>query len=302
MKMKCLAALLVVLLLATGCVGNTPHQTDPTVQSISVDGITVTVLGMDNTENNCVLEVQWKNESPYFVTYGEMFSLQVFDGSTWVYCETVTEPVFHTIGYGLEAGKTTVAFYPITWLYGDLTPGQYRFLTSCSASVNGKNESVSLSADFTLEEETPETNEPYGVYTEPPKLNISGVADAVLGGYSWSYFLYDNTWTQKIADARHPLAIAEDLEIINLNTNRAEFFFEDWPDDITVRCYLVDSHVETSQAVLVWNNSIQLKDNNYVYEVTAVWNDDGEGYYGTATYVFYPGYPQARGYDVMPAK
>jgi hypothetical protein len=255
---------------------------------------------VEYTENNTVLEVQWKNESSYFVTYGEAFGLHVFDGSQWVACETVTEPVFHTIGYGLNPGEETVKFYQLDWLYRDLKPGMYRFITSCSATVKGNNEHITLSADFELKEKLIDEPLSEGVFSEPPKLTISGVADATLGGYQWSHYLYDDTWAHVVADARHPLQMVEDLQVMNLKTKRAEFYFEDWPDSYTVRCWQIDSKVENCQAVLVWNNSIQLKEYNFVYEVTAVWNDDGQGYYGTATYVFYPSYPSARGYDVMP--
>ena len=299
MKLKWIAGLLALLLL-TGCNGKNPQQTKPTEELANFDGIAITVLGVEYNENNTVLEVQWKNESSYFVTYGEAFGLSVLDGSQWVACETVTDPIFHTVGYGLNPGETTVKFYQLDWLYGDLKPGTYRFITNCSVTVQGSNEHITLSTDFEMEEKSTDVTIPWGVFTEPPKLTISGVADATLGGYQWSYYLYDDTWAHVVADARHPLQMVEDLKIINLKTNRAEFHFEDWPDSYTVRCWQIDSKVENSQTVLVWNNSIQLKDYNFVYEVTAVWDDDGEGYYGTVTYVFYPSYPSARGYDTMP--
>jgi hypothetical protein len=298
MKFKWIAGLLALLLL-TGC-NAAAQQTTPTEEPANFDGIAISVLGVEYTENNTVVEVQWKNESSYFVTYGEAFGLDVFDGSQWVDCETVTEPVFHTVGYGLNPGETTVKFYQLDWLYGDLKPGMYRFVTGCSVTVKGNNEHITLSADFELKEKLTDATLSEGVFTEPPKLTISGVADATLGSYQWSHYLYDDTWSHVVADARHPLHMVEDLQIINLKTKRAELHFEDWPDSYDVRCWQIDSKVENCQSVLVWNNSIQLKEYNFVYEVTAVWNDDGEGYYGTATYVFYPSYPSARGYDVMP--
>ena len=299
MKMKWIAGLLVVFLLA-GCNSAPPQQTEPAQTEASYSGITVTVLNAEYQQNNTILEVQWKNESPSFVTYGEAFGLHVFTDDQWVECETVTEPIFHTIGYGLNPGESTVKFYQLGWLYGDLKPGMYRFITGCSVTIGDKNEYITISADFTIEDEMLDANVEPGKYTEPPKLTIADVADATLGGYDWSYYLYDDTWAHVVADARHPLHMVEDLQIMNLKTNRAEFHFEDWPDSYDVRCWQIDSKVENSQAVLVWNNSIQLKEYNFVYEVTAVWNDDGEGYYGTVTYVFYPSYPSARGYDTMP--
>ena len=208
---------------------------------------------------------------------------------------------FITVGYGLEPGKTVTKFYKLQWLYGELEPGKYRFTTTCNVYVTNASQDCRLSAEFELEEKGTSEPQMKGEFTSPPKLTIGGLADAIFGTYSWSHALGDGTWSHVCADSAHPLQMENHLEVISPDNAHVFLQFEDYPDDYTVRCWpdtAFGNTNATSEAVMVWNNRIQLKTGGYIYEVTATWNDDGSSYHGTVTYVFYAA--PAKLYDVMP--
>lgn len=289
---KIIVWIAVAALLLAGCAKDT---SDP------LDGIRVTVLSVEELAEETVLEVKWENATDYFVLYGEAFGLQKWENGQWQDCPMKENTGFHSIGYGLEAEKNVTVFYKLRWAFGDLEPGKYRFITTCMVTVNANEVEQSLSAEFTLSGNGETVPPLKSEFSEPPRLTIGSLADAVTGGYSWSYAVGNGSWCHVIADSTHPLQMKEHLQVISPGNATVDLNFEDWPESYTVRCW-PDSEFGNpdakSEAVMTWNYSIQLKNGGYIYEVTAVWEEDDSAHNGTVTYVFYAA--PAIAHDVMP--
>lgn len=128
------------------------------------------------------------------------------------------------------------------------------------------------------------------IYEQPPELWLvhSDRELAVKGTYTWNYESGDGIWTCVNADSSHPLCLKEDLHIISPENLKITLEFEEQPDDYTIRCWPDTATVnDDGQVITNRNDQIELKIGSYIYEVTATWNDDGTGCYGTATYIFY---------------
>lgn len=133
------------------------------------------------------------------------------------------------------------------------------------------------------------------VCTEPPALWIHGgseLTEATLGTYSWNHQLNNDTWSGVCADSNHPLAFQDVFEVITVPASPGyiKLEFQDEPDSFSVRSWS-DRYWDTYDAeetpVSTEDTLVQLNPGGYIYEITAVWNDDGSGYYGTVHYCFY---------------
>lgn len=178
-----------------------------------------------------------------------------------------------------------------------------------SASISGTDE-VTQQAQFTNEEKDRNT----AVLKEPPMLTVvygDETVEALRGTTSWMYQNEDGTGISISSDSLHPLQAKEYMTPIDLTpthssaakTNPFEAFLQ-WdtvPDKISVYCwreefwnqptaesdeipvniFMVDSNFETKPVI-----SIELKDENYIYEVVSQWNSSGK-YGGTVRYSFY---------------
>jgi len=133
--------------------------------------------------------------------------------------------------------------------------------------------------------------------------------EALKGTSSWRYLNDDGVWTGIEADSLHPLEAKEHMTPLNLLPStrssveplRAYLEWDVMPDLVTARCWsaeqwghasaqsetvsvdtiMLDSDIETSPIV-----SIELKDGNYVYEVSAEWSRF-DTWRGSAHYSFY---------------
>lgn len=127
--------------------------------------------------------------------------------------------------------------------------------------------------------------------TSPPTLRVSVGGkeyEAWKGSYSWMSINSDGTWNGKNADASHPTSKKDALELIETTDMVAVLSFAVFPDSLTVGCweanFLGDSLTE-GEGVTCIGNLIPLKKGDYVYCVTATW--ENEEYEGSVTYGFY---------------
>lgn len=294
-----------MLLSMPACGEELPQVTPAGENGTSFAGIGVAVTDIEYQENEIVLEIQWRNETQYSAMYGEMFGLQRLNNGQWVNCEMNEDCGFITIGYMLKPGETVTKFYKLQWIFGELEPGAYRFVTSCAVSVEDRSETCKLWAEFYLGEEKPDISYSKAEFTSPPAMRLlhsDGMADTQLGTYTWSYAQGDGTWTTVCADSAHPLQCEDLLEVISPGNSLVSVEFEDWPDSFIIRCW-PDSEFGNpdaeSGAVMFWNDYFQLRGGGYIYGVTAKWDDNGSSYYGEATYFFYAA-PAAL-LNIMPA-
>lgn len=126
---------------------------------------------------------------------------------------------------------------------------------------------------------------------EPPVMQVTcGAKDIMVypGNYSWDYDRGDGTGSGIVACGLHPLDAKEHMAVLQWKEDAAVLMFETEPDSITVRCWAGEYWGNTSalsEKISVKDNKVELKEGEYIYEVTAEWSR--ETYKGTAHYTFY---------------
>ena len=150
---------------------------------------------------------------------------------------------------------------------------------------------------------------------EPPALTLiygKENINALRGTTSWTYVNDDGTSTGIESDSLHPLQAKEIMSLLNLFPStlssseplKATLKWDFVPDEVTVRCWGEDcwgqtgDYNETSEEIPVKRLmidsdtktvpiiSVELKNGNYIYEITAEWNSY-EKFSGKISYSFY---------------
>ncbi len=146
------------------------------------------------------------------------------------------------------------------------------------------------------------------VLKEPPALNVlcnDASVEALRGTYSWSYDNRDGTSSMIESDSMSPLKHKDHMTPLSLTSgNDSEIApftaYLQWdisPDKVSVCCwseeYWGEYYAEGEDIPVTdieeghgTGFSVDLKDGNYIYEVTAEWNKS-EKYGGIAHYGFY---------------
>lgn len=135
------------------------------------------------------------------------------------------------------------------------------------------------------------------VLTEPPALTVhtwNGSITALRGTSSWLYAKGDGVWSGMECDSMLPLQAQKYLPRFSLppssqNPVEAVLQFGTIPDEVRVRCWSAaywDIITAESEDLSVTDNTIELKDGGYIYEIIANWNNS-LWYGGTASYSFY---------------
>ena len=177
----------------------------------------------------------------------------------------------------------------------------------CSCSDKGKNNSLISDVQSEINSEI--------ALNRPPELTIlygKESIKALRGTTSWTYANDDGTSTSEESDSLHPLQAKDYMTPLSLlpstlssaNPLEVNLRWDYVPDEVTVRCWseecwgqtgdynntseeipvkilMIDSDGETEPII-----TTELKDGNYIYEVTAEWNSYDK-FSGTAHYSFY---------------
>lgn len=157
MKKTLVAILTVALLLGfAGCKpsSNGNNNVDPLAnREVHTDfpGIETRIAQVYTEDGKTKLKIIWSNNTDYEVMYGEPYAIQRLDGNEWISCSKDEMTAFVTVGYALKAGKEISKTYTISDLFDVSQPGTYRFKSSCSVYIDGKDrQDCALWADFTL--------------------------------------------------------------------------------------------------------------------------------------------------------
>lgn len=144
---------------------------------------------------------------------------------------------------------------------------------------------------------------PAGV--QMPTLTVAGPAGTVEAGKgtsSWMYQNEDGTESAVMADSQHPLSLVETMPVLEMlpdyfshtDPNTVTLWFyssgnELPPDKIEVLCWSEKCPTDDPERIEVITDNgeiaISLKDGNYIYELTAVWNSSSQ-HGGTVRYHF----------------
>lgn len=128
---------------------------------------------------------------------------------------------------------------------------------------------------------------------KPPELHLpAGQGDAIanLGTYCWNYDCGNGKWSAVCCDSIHPLQSEDLLEPLTLDYARLELVFGRKPTTVEARRWPDTAFGSTeakSKRCTVEDLVLTLAPGGNVYEVKAVWEQDGENAYGEASYVFY---------------
>lgn len=231
------------------------------------------------------LAVTWYNKTPHRVLYGDAFYLEYLEDGQWVPVEPKENTGFTSIGYVIEPNTIASKTYALPWIYDVTRYGTYRLKVNCLLYDTIKGTEQWLTAEFTL----PSGDSP--ICQQPPEVGLK-CSDPLKLSYvscNWNFVNADGTMNSILADAPHPLQMT-DLEFIRCFGDCSVLLqFDNWPAELVARCWKAEEQGNVdaaSQAIINWTTGFQLRPGDYIYEITATWNDDGSGYYGTATYVF----------------
>lgn len=129
---------------------------------------------------------------------------------------------------------------------------------------------------------------------EPPVLKIldstSTGIEADKGTYTWSYDNEDGTQSGVCADSAHPLEWQDFLVPMTTSGDTIELSFGVQPQEISVRCWS-DARwgdvTAEAEDVNLKENTLELKDGGYIYEIVAKWTGENLAAEGTVHYGFY---------------
>ena len=155
---------------------------------------------------------------------------------------------------------------------------------------------------------------------KPPALTVicgKENIEALRGTTSWQYLNDDGTSTAVESDSLHPLQAKEYTPSLNLFPStlssseplKAYLRWDYVPDWVVIRYWSdeawdkpdAEGDIFPVNTSVIEDNSllpIELKDGNYIYEVTAEWNSN-EKFSGTAHYSFYTVNPEALDADEL---
>lgn len=127
--------------------------------------------------------------------------------------------------------------------------------------------------------------------TSPPALRVSlgGIeVDAWRGTFSWQVHNEDGTGKTVHADSMHPLDAVDSMIPLTVSKEGTiTLHFEEAPDEITLKRYASDSDNYDSYETIPTNKfTFEAKAGDYLYEITAHWDDPAKAYGGTVHYAF----------------
>lgn len=105
----------------------------------SFEGMEIEITNFTWNDEKIELEVNWINNTPHEVLYGEPFDIQCEKDGEWQSCVTLDNLAFSMIGYMLPSGDSQVKAYGLTDIFDVYESGKYRFKTDCSIYENGQS-------------------------------------------------------------------------------------------------------------------------------------------------------------------
>ena len=289
---KCVAALLLLGSLLTGCITATPLEQNRLPQTAQKDTPQVELtVEVKEKDGQPALQVLWKNNTDFSVTYGEPYGIEYYREEQWVSC-AVGDTIFVTIAYLLDPGQSRQESYNPARMFNMTKPGNYRFLSSCiihDGTEGGKN--LNVSAEFRLPEELAVSAQP--IFQSPPRMTVTdggASCQVYAAGYSWACPQDNGTVSHTIADAMPPLYCRDTMKKINVTETKGKLAFLQDPDEVTIQCWPETAWERDdvpAESVTVSGMEFEWKTGGWIYEVTATWQAAEDSASGEAHYYFY---------------
>ncbi len=284
-----------LLLITAGCKDQKcpEGKTVPEESNTDFPGITVQVTDVYYKGDQTVLEILWRNETNYDLTYGESYTVEHNQESAWVSCAKQEETAFITIGYMLKAGESKRKTYTVSELFDVTASGEYRFKTGCF--VHCKEEENKRCTLWTLfeTENTAPVKLPVNNIQKPPEGKLhtpKGDVPLVSGGYDWTVQEAGGKAVSTIADQAERPVSKELLPAVVMKDPYNDpqgclvrLSWEDAPDSVTYTCW-PDAGTPEKTVAAVESTGFYAMEGSFVYEIAAVWQKYGSGAYGKANY------------------
>lgn len=97
----------------------------------SFSGVEIELSSAVWNDKEIKLNVNWKNNTSYEVTYGEGYDIERQVNDKWESCLALDDLTFNALGYSLKAGEQKEKSYNITNSFYIYENGKYRFNTYC---------------------------------------------------------------------------------------------------------------------------------------------------------------------------
>ena len=107
-----------------------------------VDGVSIEIKEGTLTNTGATIIITDTTNKDY--SYGEPYKIDKKENGKWIEAPKVKEDVFFNMpAYQLDENNEIVREVNWEWIYGELTPGTYRFVTDASSNE--------ISVEFTIE-------------------------------------------------------------------------------------------------------------------------------------------------------
>lgn len=252
-------------------------------------GVSFEVINVREVGSDVVLDLRWVNRSGKPIQYGASYELFRRKDGKWEKIEAEPELMFPSIAYSINSGFTADLSYRIPAQY-KLSPNErYRFQATFRFQRGSElSEKMINSLEFEVKGEVDSK-------TDVPSLCIKIKADAEIENDGFLAALCGCDWTVPISDGSGQMIntnacgpeIGAEINLPEVSISlpvEATLQFDTQPDTVTVKCLKKGSSVEDICNIdrSDGNYTFSLKTGEYVYRITAEWQNGNRAEYGFA--------------------
>ena len=252
-------------------------------------GVSFEVINVREVGSDVVLDLRWVNRSGKPIQYGASYELFLLKDGKWEKIEAEPELMFPSIAYSINSGFTADLSYRIPAQY-KLSPNErYRFQATFRFQRGSElSEKMINSLEFEVKGEVDSK-------TDVPSLCIKIKADAEIENDGFLAALCGCDWTVPISDGSGQMIntnacgpeIGAEINLPEVSISlpaEATLQFDTQPDTVMVKCLKKGSSIEDICNIdrSDGNYTFSLKTGEYVYRITAEWQNGNRAEYGFA--------------------
>lgn len=252
-------------------------------------GVSFEVINVREVGSDAVLDLRWVNRSGKPIQYGASYELFRRKDGKWEKIEAEPELTFPSIAYSINSGFTADLSYRIPAQYKLSPNGRYRFQATFRFQRGSElSEKMINSLEFEVKGEVDSK-------TDVPSLCIKIKADAEIENDGFLAALCGCDWTVPISDGSGQMIntnacgpeIGAEINLPEVSISlpaEATLQFDTQPDTVTVKCLKKGSSVKDICNIdrSDGNYTFSLKTGEYVYRITAEWQNGNRAEYGFA--------------------
>lgn len=252
-------------------------------------GVSFEVINVREVGSDVVLDLRWVNRSGKPIQYGASYELFRRKDGKWEKIEAEPELMFPSIAYSINSGFTADLSYRIPAQY-KLSPNErYRFQATFRFQLGSElSEKMINSLEFEVKGEVDSK-------TDVPSLLIRLEADTETENDEFLAALCGCDLTIPASDGSGQMininacgtGIGAEINLPEVSISlpaEASLHFDTQPDTVTVKCLKKGNSVEDICNIdrSDGNYTFSLKTGEYVYRITAEWQNGNRAEYGFA--------------------